>query len=215
LILVGFVLALVMPSAAFAGGNWGGFDSDELKANIQSSIQAATVNQSGASFGGDASADGGSHNDASAWAGNGGNANSGVQGASQSNGNGTTVTTGDASTGSIDGGNTVSLGNEGGSVANSNGTDVGVDATNVAKSGDAEGANGGVAIPVNVNHEGDNTSTGGQRLQLERQPALERRRQRQRRRGCLDRRSRRLRHGRRSGRRCVGGQREHRRRRQR
>jgi hypothetical protein len=161
LILVGFALALVMPSAALAGGDWGGFDSDALKANIQSSIQAASVEQSGASFGGDASANGGSHNDASAWAGNGGNANSGVQGASQTNGNGTTVSTGDSSTGSIDGGNTVSLGNQGGSVSNGNETSVGVDATNVAKSGDAEGANGGLAVPVNVNHEGDNTSVGG------------------------------------------------------
>src|SRR5262245_24736602 len=193
LTLAGFALALVMPSAALAtGGNgeqWSGFEPGELSANIQSSIQAATVNQSGARFGGDASANGGSYNDASAWAGDGGNAHSGVQGASQTNGNGTTVSTGDSSTGSIDGGNTASVGNEGGSVSNGNETGVGVDNTNVAKSGDAQGANGGLAVPVNVNHEGDNTSTGGDASNSNGNQRFERWRQRERRRGRLDRRS--------------------------
>ena len=68
---------------------------------------------------------------------------------------------GASTSGSIDGGNTASVGNKGGSVSNDNATKVDVDASNEAESGDAKGANGGIAVPVNVNHEGDNKSIGG------------------------------------------------------
>ena len=163
LALAGFALALAVPSTAFAddGKPWGGFKSGELSANIQTSVQAAHVEQQGASYGGNASANGGSYNDANAHAGDGGNANSGVAGAVQHNANGTSVSTGASTSGSIDGGNTASIGNKGGSVSNDNATKVDVDASNEAESGDAKGANGGIAVPVNVNHEGDNKSIGG------------------------------------------------------
>ena len=160
LLLGAVAVGLLIPSSALAG-NFKGFNPADLKANIQSSIQSATVTQGGTAQSGAATGGSASSTSGSGSGGAGGTSNTGAQGA-----NGQTVqSTGGSSNGTesgdVKGGNTVSLGNSGGDAKNENSVKTDVDNGNSASGGDAKGANGGLAVAANVNLEGDNKSAGG------------------------------------------------------
>ena len=169
LALAGFALALAVPSTAFAddGKPWGGFKSGELSANIQTSVQAAHVEQQGASYGGNASANGGSYNDANAHAGTAATPTP----VSRARCKAKTPTATSVSTGSVDlrarstAATPPRSGNKGGSVSNDNATKVDVDAFERGRERGREGRQRRARrSSVNVNHEGDNKSIRWRRL---------------------------------------------------
>ena len=157
LLALGVIAAgLVLPSTALADI---GFNKDALKANVQASIQSATVVQTGVATSGPATANGGVAIGGKGEGGDGGYVNTGNDGTSQSQS--ATSSTGAASSGSISGANTSSIGNDGGSISNDNATKSIVDNGNKAESDVDQDANGGFSAATNANHEGDNTSAGG------------------------------------------------------
>jgi len=105
--------ALLLPASAFAEGGWGGFQPGDLNSNIQSSMQAAMVSQSGTATSGGAIATGGTAVGGTGGSASGGYANSGAIGGDQVNAS--EAGRAEASSGSISGGNTTSAGNKGGS----------------------------------------------------------------------------------------------------
>ena len=120
-------VGLVLPANALADI---GFNKDALKANVQASIQTATVVQTGVATSGPATANGGAATGGAGTGGAGGYVNTGNDGTSQSQS--ATSSTGAATSGGIDGGDTASVGNDGGSISNSNSTDVDVDSRAIA-----------------------------------------------------------------------------------